>query len=94
MKIYLEKVQAVEGGLPPAKDKVPGVYQGDNYSIPLNYNLEGDLIGKIEVGGSVIVARTKRMGVEADGYFQSSRVIEVGDGWFKTKNSVYKWNKL
>jgi hypothetical protein len=67
----------------------------DNYSsIPIEYNLEGVLSYDIEVGKSVVVGRTKRNGVEAYGVFSTSTVTEVGNNYFKTKNSVYSYKFL
>ena len=95
-KIYIEKLAEVSGGL-PARSKeeyIDGQYQGDSHSIPVEYNLEGNLVYDIEVGHVVIVERTKRNGVEAYGMFSTSRVTEVGNNYFKTKNSVYSYKFL
>ena len=95
-KIYIEKLSEVEGGLPPIKmeDHIAGQYQGDNYSIPIEYNLEGILTFPIQVGTSVIVERTTRDGVEAYGMFKTSTVTEIGTNYFKTRNSVYSYKFL
>jgi hypothetical protein len=95
-KIYIEKLAEVSGGL-PARSKeeyIDGQYQGDSHSIPVEYNLEGNLVYDIEVGHVVIVERTKRNGVEAYGMFSTSRVTEVGNNYFKTQNSVYSYKFL
>jgi len=92
-KIYIEKLAEVSGGL-PARSKeeyIDGQYQGDSHSIPVEYNLEGELSYDIEVGKPVVVGRTKRNGVEAYGIFSTSTVTEVGDNYFKTLNSVYSY---
>ncbi len=95
-QIYIEKLAEVPGGLPALKmeEHIAGESQGDNYSIPVEYNLEGSLIYDIEVGKNVIVDRTKRNGEEVCGLFTTSRVTEVGDNYFKTKNSVYSYKFL
>ncbi len=95
-KIYIEKLAEVSGGLPARsmEEHIDGQYQGDSHSIPVEYNLEGILSFPIEVGESVIVQRTKRNGVEAYGVFSTSRVTEVGNNYFKTKNSVYSYKFL
>ena len=95
-QIYIEKLAEVPGGLPAIKmeEHIAGESQGDNYSIPVEYNLEGSLIYDIEVGKNVIVDRTKRNGVEAYGVFSTSTVTEVGDKYFKTQNSVYSYKFL
>ena len=94
--IYIEKLAEVPGGLPARnmEEHIDGQYQGDSHSIPVEYNLEGILSFPIEVGESVIVQRTKRNGVEAYGMFSTSRVTEVGNNYFKTKNSVYSYKFL
>ncbi len=95
-KIYIEKLAEVSGGL-PARSKeeyIDGQYQGDSHSIPVEYNLEGNLVYDIEVGHVVIVERTKRNGVDAYGMFNTSTVTEVGNNYFKTKNSVYSYKFL
>jgi hypothetical protein len=95
-KIYIEKLTEVSGGL-PARSKeeyIDGQYQGDSHSIPVEYNLEGVLSYDIEVGKPVVVGRTKRNGVEAYGMFNTSTVTEVGNNYFKTKNSVYIYKFL
>ena len=95
-KIYIEKLAEVSGGLPARsmEEHIDGQYQGDSHSIPVEYNLEGILSFPIEVGESVIVQRTKRNGVEAYGMFSTSRLTEVGDKYFKTRNSLYLYKFL
>ena len=95
-QIYIEKLAEVPGGLPAIKmeEHIAGESQGDNYSIPIEYNLEGYLLYEIEVGKNVFIDRTKRNGVEVRGVFTTSRVTEVGDKYFKTQNSLYKYSFL
>ena len=95
-KIYIEKLAEVPGGLPARsmEEHIDGQYQGDSHSLPVEYNLEGELSYDIEVGKSVVVGRTKRNGVEAYGVFSTSTVTEVGNKYFKTQNSVYSYKFL
>ena len=95
-QIYIEKLAEVTGGLPAIKmeEHIAGESQGNNYSVPVEYNLEGSLIYDIEVGKNVIVERIKRNGVEVRGLFTTSRVTEVGNNYFKTQNSVYSYKFL
>ena len=96
-KIYIEKLAEVSGGLPARsmEEHIMGKPNYDNYSsIPIEYNLEGELSYDIEVGKPVVVGRTKRNGIEAYGVFSTSRVTEVGNNYFKTKNSVYSYKFL
>ena len=94
--IYIEKLSEVTGGLPAIKmeEHIAGESQGNNYSVPVEYNLEGSLIYDIEVGKNVIVERIKRNGVEVRGLFTTSRVTEVGASYFKTQNSLYSYKFL
>jgi hypothetical protein len=96
-KIYIEKLAEVPGGLPARSmdEHIMGKPNYDNYSsIPIEYNLEGVLSYDIEVGKPVVVGRTKRNGVEAYGVFSTSTVTEVGNNYFKTRNSVYSYKFL
>ena len=96
-KIYIEKLAEVPGGLPARsmEEHIMGKPNYDNYSsIPIEYNLEGVLSYDIEVGKPVVVGRTKRNGVEAYGVFSTSTVTEVGNNYFKTKNSLYSYKFL
>ena len=95
-QIYIEKLAEVTGGLPAIKmeEHIAGESQGNNYSVPVEYNLEGSLIYDIEVGKNVIVERIKRNGVEVRGLFTTSRVTEVGNNYFKTQNSLYSYKFL
>ena len=87
--IYIEKLAAVPGGRPcrSMEEHIMGDYQGDGLSIPIEYNIEGYLLNKIQVNESVMVNRIKRNGVHVPGVFSTSRVTEVGEKYFKTKNS-------
>lgn len=94
--VFIEKIAEVKGGIPARKmeDHISGQDMDDNLSIPIEYNLEGYLIGEIEVGKNLIVDRTKRNGLEVRGMFTTSMVTEVGDSFFKTANSVYRYKYL
>ena len=58
-------------------------------SLPVYYELEGSLIEPMEVGKPILVHRTCRNGVKADGLFQSSPVREFKNGAAITLNSIY-----
>ena len=94
--IYIEKLAEVKGGLPARSMEEHNMGKpNDNYSsIPIEYNLEGYLLYEIEVGKNVFIDRTKRNGEEVRGLLTTSRVTEVGDNYFKTQNSVYKYSFL
>ena len=94
--IYIEKLAEVEGGLPARSmdEHIMGKPNDNNTSIPIEYNVEGYLLYEIEVGKNVFIDRTKRNGVDVRGVFTTSRVTDVGDNYFKTQNSVYKYSFL
>lgn len=94
--IYIEKRSVTENGL-PAADKaeyIPGIMPPAGYSLPVEYNIEGFLDGKIEVGKRVLVYRTKRNGIVCSGLFETSTVTKLNKEYFTTKNSVYYYKFL
>ena len=95
-QIYIEKLAEVTGGLPARSmdEHIMGKPNDSYSSIPIEYNLEGNLINDIKVGKNVFIDRTKRNGVDVRGMFTTSRVTEVGDNYFKTQNSVYSYKLL
>lgn len=96
--IVIKKVAAVAGGYAPMENDayIPGTGNNikENKSLPIEYTIEGNLIDPIEIGKSVCVLRTKRNGVEATGFFQTSAVTEILKNTFKTNNSVYIYHYL
>lgn len=71
-------------------DHVPGGLNDDGKSLPIDYEIEGELFRPIRVGESVRVFRDKRNGQPATGVFITSPVVEVGTYFFRTKNSFYQ----
>ena len=100
MRIRIEKIAEAEGGLPanPKQNHVDGQEQDENHSLPVEYTIEGDLMGTISVGHSVVVNRDTRNGVKMFGFFTTSVVQtispKVNGGTFKTRNSVYNFKFL
>lgn len=96
--ILIKKIASVDGGQPAMEMNkyIPGTANNiaENKSIPIEYYIEGYLLSPIEAGKSVEVMRTKRNGIEATGFFQTSKVTEVTENTFKTQNSVYHYNYL
>lgn len=92
-RIHIEKVAEVKSGLPanPKGAHVPGEEQNENFSLPIEYWIEGTLINPIEVGNPVCIQRDNRNGIKIDGYFTSTNVTEVTTNQFKTQNSVYNY---
>jgi len=96
MRIRIEKIAEAQGGL-PANDRqlhIDGQEQDGNVSLPLEYTIEGNLIGEMEIGEPVIVARDTRNGVKVSGMFTTSPVQEINGRTFKTRNSVYHFKFL
>ena len=96
MRICIQKRAEVSGGAParPHIDHVDGQEQPAGFSLPLDYEIEGDLIGTIAVGLPVLVARDTRNGVKMSGQFMTSVVTEVTENQFRTQNSVYNYKFL
>lgn len=69
-----------------------GIDNGD-VSLPIEYQIEGELLSEIKEGRGIKVERTSRNGIQSFGYFTSSAVSEVtekdGGKLVKTGNSVY-----
>jgi hypothetical protein len=93
MKIRLIKVNQTENGLPPIpKDQyIPGTLVREGFSLPIEHSIEGFLIYPIKNGYPVYVNRTKRNEVDVLGTFKTSNVIDIGNNYFKTENSVYNY---
>jgi 23S rRNA maturation-related 3'-5' exoribonuclease YhaM len=96
MRIRIEKIAESETGAPanPRQNHVDGQEQEPGYSLPLEYTIEGDLIGTITVGKPVVVDRDTRNGIKAPGLFTTTAVQVAHDGTFKTRNSVYNFQFL
>jgi hypothetical protein len=61
-----------------------------NESLPVAYELEGELLAPVVVGYPLVIQRTVRNGVVCEGQFTSSPVREIGPDWVRTDNSVYQ----
>ena len=96
MRIRIEKVSEVKTGLPahPRHLHVDGQENDENYSLPLEYTIEGELVGTIMEGNPVVVVRDTRNGVKALGMFNTSTVTKVTKNQFFTQNSVYNYKFL
>lgn len=95
-RIHIEKVAENPGGFPsnPKDRHEPGVGQDPNFSLPIDYWIEGLLLNDIEVGSPVSVMRDIRNGIQMYGFFASSPVTELTETQFKTRNSVYNYRYL
>jgi hypothetical protein len=93
MRIRIEKIAEVQGGLPanPKDAHIDGQIQNENFSLPVEYWAEGELLDGIRVGCQVRIARDIRNGVVCPGLLETSSVTEVTETQFKTKNSVYNY---
>ena len=66
----------------------------ENESLPVEYTIKGFLLDDIRVGESVTASRYERNGIKVAGLFTSSPVMEIGDGMFKTRNSLYRITRI
>ena len=73
----------------PWADHVPGAVNHHGKSLPLGYELEGELTQPLVVGGPLVVRRTHRNGVEFRGVFTTSPIAAIETNQVWTQNSVY-----
>lgn len=95
MQVKVKKISVAaepDAITPKWEEYIPGKDNGD-VSLPVEYEIEGKEIAPLSVGDSYSVLRTKRNGVNVDGYFITSPVVHINingkHGMFTTKNSVY-----
>lgn len=98
MRIKIEKIAENPTGLPanPRSAHVDGQIQNENFSLPFEYTIEGELLSDtaFPIGTCVHVLRDKRNGMEVLGEFLTSPIVEVTETQFKTRNSVYNYKFL
>ena len=95
-RIRLQKASASNNPAcptPDADDFVPGAHNA-NVSLPEGYTVEGTLVYPIEVGKSIVIARTHRNGIAAAGLTKTTPVVAINqlDGnnvRVETANSIY-----
>lgn len=97
-KVRMRKVgEAKDAAFPTPmqSEYVPGADNGP-VSLPLDYEIVGDLCTDIEVGKRIVVLRTHRNGVVVPGSLVSSAVTDIqpsakkdGKMLVTTKNSMY-----
>jgi hypothetical protein len=91
MKVKITKVSSVESPLFPTPNmseyKLGEI--NENVSLPVEYTVEGELVGETTIGLPVTVNRTKRNEVICAGLFQTSAVVSVSENGFRTLNSHY-----
>jgi hypothetical protein len=95
-KVRLHKIGKVESGAPPIdkKNHIPGTIQDLNYSLPIEYTIEGDLLWPFEVNNNIHIVRTHRNGIESAGRFSSSKIKTITSDTITTENSIYKYEYL
>jgi len=70
-------------------DWIPG--EENQSSLPVDYELRGILLKRVETNTSIFVFRTHRNGVKADGIFTSTIVCSIKAGSIAiTFNSIYQ----
>ncbi len=59
-------------------------------SLPVDYEFQGILLAPVRVGGQIHVYRTWRNGVKADGFYESTPIVSILEGFMvETFNSIY-----
>lgn len=94
MKIRIQKRGEVPGGAPANQkaNHIAGQEQPPGLSLPIDYEIEGELTGSIRIGYPVVVSREIRNGIRIPGTFITTPVTEVSSDMFRTKNSVYTYS--
>ena len=95
--VRLLKVAAVPNPSAPTMEASDYNYGAPNLegSLPVNYTIDGWLLGLPQTGEPVRVLRVARGGVVLPGIYSSTKVVDVpGDGVFLTMNSVYHWREI
>lgn len=90
-RIFIEKIAKCEGGLPPADNMIQGQPTPFGYSLPIEYNVEGILIEEMKIGDGVSIHREKRNGLPIRGEFITTPLKNIGDNYFETLNSIYRY---
>jgi hypothetical protein len=91
MPVIIKKIKSADDSLVPTPQMQDYNCGQDNgfVSLPVEYTLEGTLIGTIKIGERVKVNRTKRNGIVVNGQFTTSLVKSIDENTFCTENSVY-----
>ena len=95
--IHLRKLAVAPDALLPAaawSEIKLGQLGPSGQSLPVAYEIEGELLAPIVVGSSITVRRTVRNGERVEGLFISSPVTAILGDRILTSNSVYKITTL
>ena len=97
MWVKIKKISEAPGApyqAAPWLDYVPGGANHFGKSLPVDYELEGELGSPLIVGAPLVVRRTRRNGVPVRGEFRSSPIVVVESNQVRTENSVYRITPL
>ena len=70
-------------------EHVSGLETAPGFSLPIGYELQGQLSAPIVIGECIVVLRTHRNGEEVLGWFRSTVIREIQGAEVTTTNSVY-----
>lgn len=100
----MNKVRITKIGIPDNPDvdtatkEIYNLGEFNKLSPFVDYYVEGELIGDVTVGKSVLMVRENRNGVAVNGMFQTSTVTSITPldnvVIFRTRNSIYKLEHL
>jgi hypothetical protein len=93
--VRLEKIGSTPDGIPacPMTFYSPGAWEGV-LSLPRSYWMEGYLIETPRMRHSIQLRRYVRLGVIAEGYFESSRIEAIRGDLIVTFNSVWQVRRV
>lgn len=83
---------------PSKEEHVPGE-AAPITSLPVDYEMEGELLADLSIGKGLYMFRTKRNGIERPGITETSMIIdmrleELSDLVLETENSIYTVHRL
>lgn len=72
---------------PPGLEDQPA--DSPHHSLPLDYEMEGDLLEPLQIGRTIRLRRYRRNHVKIDGNFESTPIVAIREPFVETRNSIY-----
>ena len=95
-KVQIRKLTSTGNPLAPTPPKEGYQFGKLNHhvSLPNDYTAKGVLIEDVEVGKDIVISRSNRNGVEIEGIFHTTPVVEIKGNKIHTKNSIYEITEI
>lgn len=92
MNVRIKKLAAVDNPnypTPRIDEYIPGENNGI-ISLPVEYEIKGEILNPPTIGFSLNILRNERNGVVCDGLMCTSKITKIEEGKFYTQNSIYE----